>query len=292
MTTTAAPEPTTLLEGIHFGEGPRVHGDWFYFSDMHAHRVQRLNLRYLSAGEPAATLLETVIELDGPCSGLGWLPNGDLLIVEMEPRRLLRWDGEQLRTHADLGALAAFHCNDMVVDRNGRAYVGNFGFDLHAGATPAPANLVCVSPAGEVSLAAADLMFPNGTVITPDDRTLIVGETFGACLTAFARDDEGRLNHRRTWAQLPEGAVPDGICLDAANGIWVASPTTAECLRIVEGGTVTHRVPTGDGAFACMLADSELFILTAADSHPERCRDTATGRLLRLEAPYPAAGWP
>lgn len=281
-----------ILSGLCFGEGPRVHDEYFWFSDMHAERVQRLNLRYLRAGEPPAELLETVVQLQAPCSGLGWLPSGDLLIVEMEARQLLRWDGAQLMPYADLSALASFHCNDLVVADDGTAYVGNFGFDLHGGAEPAAAELLRVTPDGRVSIAAADLHFPNGAVITPDGKTLIVAETFGRRLTAFAIDDDGSLSYRRLWAPLADGAVPDGICLDAAGGIWVASPTTSECLRLVEGGTITHRIGTGISAFACMLAGDELFMLLAEDSHPERSKSARSGLLVTHPAPYPAAGRP
>ena len=150
--------------------------------------------------------------------------------------------GLEARPHAELGAFATFHTNDMVVDAQGRAYVGNFGFDLDAQETPKPAALLRVDPDGTASLAADELMFPNGTVITPDGRTLIVGESFGARLTAFDLADDGSLSNRRVWAAV-ERAVSDGICLDAEGAIWVASPTSAEVLRVREGGEVTHRVP-------------------------------------------------
>jgi sugar lactone lactonase YvrE len=121
-------------------------------------------------------------------SGLGWLPDGQMLIVSMIDRSVLRYDGEKLHTHADLSDLAGFHCNDMVVDARGRAYVGNFGFDLHNGADPVAAVLICIEPDGAARVVADDLMFPNGTVITPDGSTLIIAESFNACLTAFDVD--------------------------------------------------------------------------------------------------------
>src|SRR6185295_12597254 len=140
-----------------------------------------------------------------------------------------------------------------VVDRLGRAYVGNFGFDLHARSTFKAAELIRVDADGSARVVADDMAFPNGTVITPDGRTLIVGESYGGRLTAFDVAGDGALSGRRVWAQLPQGTVPDGICLDAANGIWVASPSTRECVRVVQGGDITHRVAFDDGAFACML---------------------------------------
>jgi sugar lactone lactonase YvrE len=228
-------------------------------------------------------------------SGLGWLPDGDLLIVSMVDRSVLRHDGEGLSQHADLSGLASFHCNDMVVDAAGRAYVGNFGFDLNGGATPGPAELICVEPDGTARIVADNLMFPNGTVITPDRRTLIVAETFGARLSAFDIEANGDLTNRRVWAELPRGAVPDGICLDAEGGIWSASPTTCECLRQVEGGRITHRVEVDQGAYACMLGGSgrqTLFILTADSADPDECAASRKGKIETCPAPYPGVGWP
>src|SRR5215470_6294932 len=173
-----------LLDGLAFPEGPRWHDDRLWFSDMHDHRVRTLDLRGKS---------DVVVEVPNAPSGLGWLPDGRLLVVSMEDRRVLRLEKQGLVQHADLSRLASFHCNDMVTDARGRSYVGNFGFDLHARAPQREAELVLVKP---------------------DGRTLIVGESAGACLTAFDIGEDGSLDRRRLWAKL-EGAVPDGICLDA-----------------------------------------------------------------------------
>ena len=135
-------------------------------------------------------------------------------------------------------------------------------------------------------------MFPNGTVITPDGRTLIVGETFAGRLTAFDIDEQGDLHNRRIWAQMPKEAVPDGICLDAEGGIWVASPTTNECIRLVEGGAITHRVATDRGAYACILGGARLFILTSKSSRPAQCKAERSGQVVVAGAPAPGAGWP
>jgi len=255
---------------------------------MHAHQVLRVD------DTATATV---VVEVPGRPSGLGWQLGsaGDLLVVSMIDRRLLRWDGTTLTEHADLSALASFHCNDMVVDATGRAYVGNFGFDLHAREAPRAAELVCVEPDGRCRVVARDMMFPNGSVITPDGRTMIVAESWGRRLTAFDVQENGDLTNRRVWAQLPDGAVPDGICLDAAGGIWSASPSTNECIRQVEGGTVTHRVAVDQGAFACMLGGHDgrtLFVLTAADSDPAACRAKRSARIEIVTAPYARAGRP
>lgn len=276
----------TLIDGLCFAEGPRWHDGALWLSDMHAHEV----LRVTPDG-----VRETVCEVEHWPSGLGWLPGGDLLVVSMTDRRVLRWDGTGLHLHADLADLASFHCNDMAVDRHGRAYVGNFGFDLHAQKKPKPAELICVEPDGTARVVARDLQFPNGTVITPDGATLVVGESWGARLTAFDVDDDGGLDNRRVWATQPDGALPDGICLDEAGGIWLASPSTNECLRQVEGGKITHRVAVAQGAFACMLGGDDgrtLFIATAGSSDPEACRRKRSSRIEVWRAPYPHAGLP
>lgn len=279
----AAPE--VVLDGLAFPEGPRWHEGAFWFSDMHQHRVIRLG----SDGRP-----ETIVEVPKRPSGLGWLPDGRLLVVSMTDRRLLRLDGHALVEHADLSGLASFHCNDMVVDAQGRAYVGNFGFDLDAGQDPKPAELLLVRPGGGARLAAGELSFPNGTVITPDGRTLVVGESFGARLTAFDIAEDGSLDNRRQWARL-EGAVPDGICLDAEGAIWVASPVSAEVLRVHEGGRTSARVSVATQAYACMLGGPErrtLYICTAESSNPEECRAKLGGRIEALEVDVPGAGLP
>jgi sugar lactone lactonase YvrE len=194
-----------------------------------------------------------------------------MLIVSMDDRRLLRLDADGLTEVADLTPLATWHCNDMVVDAAGRAYVGNFGFDLDAGADPTTANLVRVDPDGTISVAADGMRFPNGTVITPDGATLIVGESYGGCLTAFTVQEDGSLTDRRLWAQL-QGAVPDGICLDAEGAIWSACPLTGRVLRVREGGEVTDVVTvTRRGAYACMLGGPDrrtLFVCAADASDP------------------------
>jgi len=279
-------QTTLLIDGLCFGEGPRWHDGRLWFSDMHAHQV-------LAVDENG--IVETIVEVENQPSGLGWLPDGTLLVVSMTDRRILRWDGANLTEHADLAGLAGFHCNDMVVDQHGRAYVGNFGFDLHGQAPNRPADLICVEPDGAARVVASDLMFPNGTVITPDAETLIVAESFAGRLTAFDIESDGNLSNRRVWAALPDGAVPDGICLDAGGGIWSASPTTNECLRQIEGGEITHRVAVDRGAFACMLggaAGTTLFVLTSGSSEPATCQRDRSARIETCQAPFAGAGWP
>jgi sugar lactone lactonase YvrE len=279
-----------LLEGLRFPEGPRWRDGRLWFSDMHAGVVQTVDLDGRS---------EMVVSVPHEPSGLGWLPDGRLLVVSMQDRRLLRLDPDGLVPVADLTPFASWHCNDMVVDRHGRAYVGNFGFDLHAQAPLVPANLVLVLPDGHAEVAASDLLFPNGTVITPDGRTLIVAESFGARLTAFDIAADGRLGKRRVWAQLtpgPDGRtpIPDGICLDAEGAIWIASPVTGELLRVREGGRVVQQIATDRMAIACMLGGPErrtLFACTAETLDPV-ASERRSGRIEAIDVDVPGAGWP
>ena len=279
-------EGRVLLEGLAFPEGPRWHEGRLWFSDMHAFTV-------VAVDEQGNR--EDIVRVENCPSGLGWLPDGRLLVVSMNDRRLLRHETDgQLVEVADLSDLASFHCNDMIVDREGRAYIGNFGFDLVQGATPTPANLILVTPDGHSQVAADDLSFPNGMVITPGGKTLIVGESFGARLTAFDIAQDGSLSNRRIWASL-SGAVPDGICLDSAGGIWVASPVSAEILRVLEGGEVSDRIPVETQAFACMLGGADgrtLFVCTASSSDPAECVENRDGRIETFRVEYGRAGLP
>lgn len=278
-------EPRVLLDGLRFPEGPRWHEDRLWFSDMHASCVVALGMDGQS---------ETIVEVEAQPSGLGWLPDGRLLVVSMQDRRLLRLDPEGLTEVADLSPLASFYCNDMLVDSRGRAYVGNFGFDLHAEESPTGANLILVHPDGRTEVAAPDLRFPNGTVMTQDGKTLIVAETFGACLTAFDVAEDGSLHDRRLWAKL-DGDVPDGICLDADGAIWVASPVgIGGVSRILEGGEITDRIAVEHDAFACMLGGPDrktLFICTAPDSNPAKTGD-CRGRIEIIDVDVPGSGLP
>ncbi|HZO80206.1 MAG TPA: SMP-30/gluconolactonase/LRE family protein [Candidatus Binataceae bacterium] len=275
----------TLLDGLCFGEGPRWHDGKLYFSDMHAHTVNAVDLQGRTS---------VVAEVAAWPSGLGWLPDGRMLVVSMTDRRLLRLENGALKLHADLSGLASFHCNDMVVDGRGRAYVGNFGYDLIGGAPQRPAELVMVAPDGAARVAARDLEFPNGTVITPDGKTLIVGESMGHRLTAFDIATDGGLANRRIWAELGDG-VPDGIALDAEGAIWVASPMTHELLRVRQGGQIAERVKREQMPIACMLGGPTrrtLFLLTSESINPDECRAKRSARIETAEVEVAGAGWP
>jgi sugar lactone lactonase YvrE len=200
------------------------------------------------------------------------------------------------RTHADLSEVATWHANDMVVDDKGVAYVGNFGFSIAPVRDEArSANLARVSPDGAVAIAASDLWFPNGAVITPDGRTLIIGESAARRLTAFTIAEDGGLMDRRVWAEMPGAAFPDGICLDEQGAVWVASPPTRELLRLAEGGAVLDRIETEQMAVAVMLGGPDrrtLFACTAESTDPEVCKAKQTARLLAIEVDVAGAGRP
>ncbi len=274
-----------LLAGLKFAEGPRWHDGRLWFSDFYSHRVFAVGLDGKA---------ETIVEVPGQPSGLGWTPEGRLLIVSMLDRKVLELTGRGLRTVADLSQVATGPCNDMVVDSAGRAYVGNFGFDRERGESPRTTCLARVDPDGTVSVAAGDLMFPNGAVITPDGKTLIVGETFANRLTAFDVKKDGTLSKRRVFAELP-GAYPDGCCLDAEGAIWVADPGGHRVIRVFEGGRIDREISTGEqNAFACMLGGekrSTLFVCTSTGSGSAMAEKN-DGRIEYVEVNVPGAGLP
>jgi len=226
------------------------------------------------------------------------MPDGDMLVVSMRDRRVLRRTATgNVVEHADLSGVATFHCNDMVVDGAGHAFVGNFGFDLHAFAnehgsdglgdpsTLPSAVLARVDPDGTVAVAVPEMSFPNGSVISPDGRTLIVAETLARRLSAFDLDDQGNVTRRRVWADLARlGVLPDGICQDTDGAVWVANAVGPTANRIAEGGEVLDQVTFSQNCYACMLGGSsgtELFAMTAPSSDP---RDASAARNGRIES--------
>ena len=263
-----------ILEGIDFGEGPRWRDGRLWFSDFYQHTIS-------SVGDDGVRRIE--VEYDGQPSGLGWLPDGRLLFVSMLDRRVMRLEPNgSVVEHADLSALTAHPCNDMVVDGTGNAYVGNFGFDLPGGASPQTTVIVLARPDGSVEVAADGSSFPNGSVITDDGRTLIVGETFGARYTSYPIDHDATLGEPRSWADAP-GTSPDGCTMDAEGAIWFSDARGEQVVRVVEGGEVTETIPTPQPTYACMLGGIDgrtLYVLTCADSHPDRAAGTATGQLI------------
>jgi sugar lactone lactonase YvrE len=293
----------TLLEGGAFFESPRWHDGRWWVSDFYRHLV----LTVSTDGQTGE-----VLEVDGQPSGLGWMPDGSLLVVSMRDRKILRWSADAgVSVHAEVADLCGGHLNDMVVDAGGRAYAGNFGFDLMGGGDPATANLIRVDPDGTASVAAEDMLFPNGSVITPDGRTLIVGETAGARYTAFTIAEDGSLTDRRVWGQVaPEPEIgtlaetlaqlkfgPDGCCLDAEEHIWSADEVNARCARLAPGGEIVAEIaaPEGLNIFACMLGgdDGRTLLMCAAPDFVEHTRIGATDAvLLTTTVDVPRAGLP
>ncbi len=279
-----------LLDGGTFFEAPRWHGGRWWVSDFFSHTV-------FSLEADGTDVKEEVVVSEQP-SGLGWAPDGSLLVVSMLDRRLLRRESASRATDevADLSEIAGGPCNDMVVDSVGRAWVGNFGFDHFNDGEFATANLARVDPDGSVSVAASDLSFPNGMVITDDGCTLLVGETFASRYTAFRIADDSTLVNRRIWAELP-GVFPDGCSLDAAGRLWVADARGRCCLLVEEGGNIVERVPTPAGlhVFACMLggpAGTALLMCCAPDSDAHKRASAAEAVLAVTEVEVAKTGLP
>lgn len=288
--------PRVLLDGLAYPESPRWHEGRLWFA-------------HWGTGEIVAVDLEGRSEVvaHGP-SGLGWsidwLPDGRLLVTGPE---LLRQESDgSMVVHADLGAVADYRWNEIVVDGRGNAYVNGFGFDFLGGEPPSPGIVALVAPDGTANTVATDIEFPNGMVITPDNSTLIISESFAGRLTAFDIAADGGLSRRRVWA---DGVGPDGICLDADGAVWVQAADTrthtglsdsveGACLRMQQGGTVLQRIEHDRPIFAAMLGGPErrsLFLL-AAEWHGtdgvEKAIAARTGQVLVVEAPAPGAGWP
>lgn len=279
--------PHTLASGFAFPEGPRWHEGQLWFSDQHDGQIIVL--------DPDGTVAARIAVPGGP-SGMGWMPDGSLLVTSMHERRLYRRAADgQLVAHAELAAFHPGHSNDMVVDATGRAYAGNIGYDFNGGEDPRATCLVAVAPDGTVSVAADALDCPNGTVITPDGKTLIIAESMANRLTAFTVADDGTLLDRRIFAQLGDH-IPDGICLDAEGAIWAASPYSGQVIRVRDGGEIVDSV-TIDGAkpYACMLGGNDgrdLFVCCAGDHDPAVTMRQRAGRIDVARVTIPGAGRP
>jgi len=295
------PRFKTLIGGMSFTECPRWHDGRLYFSDFYTRRVLAITLD----GK-----IETIAEVPGQPSGLGFLPDGKMLIVSMRNRKvMLRENNGSLVEYADLSKLAPWHLNDMLVDYEGWAWVGNFGFDLMSGAKVTTTSLICVDSNGGAKVVADGLGFPNGMVLTPDGKTLIVAETTMNRLTAFELSP-GLPGRRWTWAAFGDpptssefsrlfsqiDVAPDGICLDAEGAIWVADAKNARLLRVAEGGAVIQELKTGDvGAFACMLGGADgrtLFMCVAPTFHEAEASVNHRAEIRMTTVDVPRAGLP
>jgi sugar lactone lactonase YvrE len=286
---TAVHNLVTVVEGLAFGEGPRWHGGRLYLSDMHANRV-------LTVGDDG---VEVVATHSGALSGLGWLPDGRLLVVAMEGW-VLRLEDDELVPHADLRAWAPHEINDMIVHPQGWAWVGQFGYDFRAGrgAEPVGSALLRVDPDGSVSEAAPDLLIANGMAITPGGDELLVAESRGRCITRFAVGADGTLRDRQLFADLGSRAGPDGICLDAEGALWVACPQAGYFARVRRGGEVTDRIELPEGRYpiACVLGGPDrttLYLLSATTlGEAEVSRERRSGWVQCTEVAVPGAGRP
>jgi len=295
------PKFETLIGGLSFTECPRWHHGRLYFSDFYTQRVLAVGLD---------GTLETIAEVPGQPSGLGFLPDGRMLIVSMRDRRIMRRElDSSLVEHADLSSLAPWHLNDMLVDQEGRAWVGNFGFDLMGDAKVTSTNLICVDRDGSASVAAVGLGFPNGMALTPDGSTLIVAETMMNRLSAFDVSF-GVLGKQRTWAAFGDpptsdnvaellgqvDVAPDGICLDAEGAVWVADAMHNRLIRVAEGGQILEQLKTDEmGAFACMLGGDDgrtLFACAAPTFNEAEASRNHRAAIWMTNVDVPRAGLP
>jgi sugar lactone lactonase YvrE len=275
-----------FLSGLGFGEGLRWHDGRFWFSDFLQHHVASVD------PEGGGVRIECVLG-DRP-SGLGWLPDGRLLVVSMRRRAVLRREADgSLVEHADLGIVATSDVNDMVVGPDGTAYVGNFGSDLLAGEPLQPASLAVVTPDGTVTAVAAELMFPNGSVITPDGRTLIVGESLARRYRAFPIQADGSLGESWVWAELDKRS-PDGCTLDADGAIWFANAGGREVVRVLPGGEITDVLETPETAYACTLGgpDGRTLVVATSPQPPREDAEPGAAHLWRTRVAVPRDGYP
>ncbi|MGW3151502.1 SMP-30/gluconolactonase/LRE family protein [Streptomyces sp. NPDC001177] len=287
-----------IADGFSFLEGPRWHEGALFVSDFYTHQV----LRFGPRGH------QVLCDVEGQPSGLGFTPDGHLLIVSMLDRRLLRLQGHQLTEVACFADLAPGPANDMVVDAAGRAYVGNFGYPQ--GGAMAPTSLVRIDPGGTTSIAATNVVFPNGAVLTPDGRSLLLAETFMARITAFDVSPEGALSNRRTWAQFAPApdyldeeracrelaVLPDGLALDEEGMLWVADAKGHGAARVCQDGDVVDFVDTGDlSVYAVALGGSDRRTLYLCCAPPLGTSDPTRSRrsvLLSCQVPVAGAGTP
>lgn len=292
----------TVLDGGGFFEGPRWHEGSWWVSDFYRHTVSRVT--------PDGTQT-VVVEVAGQPSGLGWLPDGSLVVVSMKDHRVLRYADGALSTHADLSAHCTGHLNDLVVTAAGQVFTGDFGFDLMGGGDARTASLKRVDLDGTVAVVADGLQFPNGMVITPDGGTLLVGETLGNRYTAFDLGGDGTLTGRRVWASLgPEvtgrtteevlgqlTVAPDGCALDAEGHVWAADAVGGRAVRIAAGGALVDEIaaPEGLGVFACMLGGDDgrtLLMCCAPDFYEHNRAPVREAVLVATEVAVPHAGRP
>ncbi|HVM66019.1 MAG TPA: SMP-30/gluconolactonase/LRE family protein [Acidimicrobiales bacterium] len=290
---TGAPELRPVLDGLHLPECPRWHDGALWLADIWGHEVLRVG------EDGAAEVVHAFPDDEGP-AGLGWLPDGRLLVVGMYGRVVYRVEGGSASVHADLRHLSPYPLNDMIVAADGTAYVSGFGWDVWGGGTYADNALLRVHPDGRAGTVADGMMAPNGMALTDDGRVLVVAEPGGGRLSRFTVTADGGLTDRRL-VPLPKAAgadhvTPDGICLDATGAVWAADPMGRRVIRVLPDGTVTHAVPVSPGyPLACVLGGADrrtLFIAIGAATRPQDRPAEPGGRLVALAADVPGAGRP
>jgi sugar lactone lactonase YvrE len=281
------PEPKILLTGLVIGESPRWHEDRLWFSNWGTQEIVAVDLE---GNSEVMVRVPTTIPFS-----IDWLPDGRLLVTAGPEGRLLRQEPDgSLVDHVDMSGLGFAGLNEIVVDGRGNIYV-NGGCDFNPGEGKAPGGIALVTPDGSVRQVADEIAFPNGMVVTPDNSTLIISESFAGRLTAFDIAADGRLSNRRVWA---DGVGPDGICIDAEDAIWTGVGQMGEHLvgRVREGGEVLERIKLDRDCFACMLGGEDgktLFMVAAEWRGLEHMFDEPhTGQVVTARAPAPGAGWP
>jgi sugar lactone lactonase YvrE len=279
--------PETLTKDLVWPEGPRWHDGKLWFSDLFGGAIYTLT-------EDGRRELVTEFPLP---SGIAFTDDGTPLVVSMQNGTVVRLVDGQQQVYADLTPLFGdpSHANDMVMDDAGRLYVGSMGYNVVAGEEEKATHVLLVDTDGQVRSAADDMYFPNGSVITPDGRTLIVAETFRGRLTAFDMAEDGSLSNRRVWADV-EG-TPDGICLDAEGAVWISSIVNNEFVRVHEGGRISDRIPVpGQFAICCMLGgeDRRTLFLGHSDVTPfeELLSGPRIGSVSKVRVDVPGAGRP
>ncbi|MGP4952991.1 SMP-30/gluconolactonase/LRE family protein [Psychrobacter sp. T6-1] len=295
-------ELNVVVDDFHYLEGPRWYQDALWFVDFYTKGVYRIN----DAGDA-----EKIVHVEEQPSGLGWLPDGRMLVVSMKDRKILRLEDDgELVVHADISEHCGGHANDMVVALNGNAYVGDFGFDLTGGEDFKETGLVLVRPDGSSQVVAEGLCFPNGMVISADEKTLIVNEMFGNRISQFEVYDDGTLGPRRDFANFGElgdepdlskrveraQILPDGLTLDQEGAVWIADTLNHRVARIKEGGEILEVVETApEGIFAVMLGGADgktLFMCAALDWDEESRKAETKGRMLSTRVEVAHDGTP
>jgi sugar lactone lactonase YvrE len=275
--------------GLKFTESPRWHDGKLWFLDIHDKRIKKVDLE---------GRVETALELPFVPNAFGFRRDGSLLVGDAMQRQIHRWDGNALSLFANLADITTFCLSDGIVDAQDRMYVGDIGYNFfdHTLRPVDTCVIACVDPEGRARVVADGLYFPNGMMITPDGKTLIVGETMGHRLTAFDIGADGTLANRRVYAQLHEDVSPDGIALDAEGAVWLANPEGKfGALRVREGGEILERVELDTECYAVMLGGSkrqQLFICCSNSHDPGEISRNPSATLRVIEVAVPGAGTP